>query len=290
MTDITVQTILYNTNIDDIFTCIESLCNSATKSGITIKILIGDSSPKIMSEADIAKLNRICQKSSFEMNYYFYNENVGFSKGHNALALHSEGDFILICNPDIIVFGDFFQEMLSPFYKDSNTGIVEARQTPLEHPKHFSLETGETNWASGACMLVRKRDFLDIEGFDDKTFWMYCEDVDFSWRIKELGKRIIYQPSAPIYHSKSLNNDGSWSPTSTEIHHSLLSSLLLANKWQNKNALDALIAVCENGTLDQRKSLDEFFKKKDNGGLPTREDYKGVTTFLPNFLYAPHKY
>lgn len=288
--DITVQTVLYNTKFEDVLDCIDSICNAAKISGVTINILVGDSSPQEMNEKDITELKNVCRDSSFEFYYFFFNENLGFSKGHNFLAHQSKGEYILICNPDIIVFGNFFQEMLKPFLKYSDTGIVEARQLPLEHPKSFSLKTGETNWASGACMLVKRADYLSIDGFDDKTFWMYCEDVDFSWRMKELNKRIIYQPKAPVYHPKSLNDDGSWSPTNTEIHYSLLSSLLLANKWQNEQALNALIKACENGSQDQKKSLEDFFRIRKNIDLPKREDSKGVTTFLPNFLYAPHKY
>ena len=290
MYNVTVQSVLYKTSFESIFRCLESLCNSASQSEINIEIAIGDASPQPLSDDAISKLEKLCLDSSHKFHYRFFNNNVGFSKGHNLLSSHSKGEYLLICNPDIIVAGNFFHEMLVPFSKEHNIGIVEARQIPLEHPKTFSIQTGDTNWASGACMLVTREDYLRIGGFDDETFWMYCEDVDFSWRIKELGKRIVYQPDAPIFHSKLLSEGGSWCPTNTEIHYSLLSALLLANKWQNKEALEALIKACENGDNDQKMALEAFRQRQKNTKLPKKEDLKKVSTFLSDFTYAPHKY
>jgi N-acetylglucosaminyl-diphospho-decaprenol L-rhamnosyltransferase len=65
-----------------------------------------------------------------------------------------------------------------------------------EHPPRERL----AGWLSGACFLVRMRDFDAVGGFDEK-FFMYFEDVDLGARIGRLGREIVYAPSAVVEHS-----------------------------------------------------------------------------------------
>ena len=61
--------------------------------------------------------------------------------------------------------------------------LIDAIQFPVEHPKIYDPVTFETPWASGACLAIPHDIFKKIRGFDD-TFFMYCEDVDLSWRAR----------------------------------------------------------------------------------------------------------
>ena len=56
------------------------------------------------------------------------------------------------------------------------------------------------DWASGACMLVR-RDLLERLGGFDEAFFMYCEDVDLCCRAWESGHPVIYTPAAVCIHA-----------------------------------------------------------------------------------------
>ncbi len=51
----------------------------------------------------------------------------------------------------------------------------------------------------GAAMMVRGEIALATGGFDE-TFHMYCEEIDWAWRIKNLGWKIMTVPSAEIVH------------------------------------------------------------------------------------------
>ena len=46
---------------------------------------------------------------------------------------------------------------------------------------------------------MKKQDFLDCGGFDDR-FFMYYEDTDLSYRLKSMGKKIMYCPTAIVRH------------------------------------------------------------------------------------------
>ena len=87
--------------------------------------------------------------------------------------------------------------------KLKEVGMVEARQTPLEHAKEYNTKTGgETEWASTACTVFKTEVYNKINGFDAETFFLYCDDLDFSWRVRLAGYKIIYMPSAIVYHAK----------------------------------------------------------------------------------------
>lgn len=128
------------------------------------------------------------------------NKNLGFGESHNfAFKKVKPENVFLIINPDIYLHKDCIAHMVRKFESDKAIGIVEGRQLPFEHPKEYDKKTGETPWASGACMMIRSEFFKKSGGFDDK-FWMYEEDVDLSWRAWVDGYKVLYCPSAVAYH------------------------------------------------------------------------------------------
>jgi GT2 family glycosyltransferase len=64
--------------------------------------------------------------------------------------------------------------------------------------------------ACGAALIIRKHDFDCVHGFDTK-FFMYYEDTDLSFKIKEKKKEIIYCPSAVVRHIHA-GSSIEWSP------------------------------------------------------------------------------
>jgi len=58
----------------------------------------------------------------------------------------------------------------------------------------------EVNAVSGACMLIRRRCWDDLGGFDQRYSMGQFEDCDFCWRARERGWRILVQPEAVLYH------------------------------------------------------------------------------------------
>ena len=62
-----------------------------------------------------------------------------------------------------------------------------------------SREAGERAWVSGACLLIRRKDFNDVGGMDER-FFMYTEDVDLCTRVRASGRRVIFCPEAEVLH------------------------------------------------------------------------------------------
>lgn len=62
----------------------------------------------------------------------------------------------------------------------------------------------------GACIMMRKEDFEACGKFDER-FFMYYEDMDLSFRLRKLGKTIMFCPSAVVRHFHT-GSSGEWSP------------------------------------------------------------------------------
>ncbi len=60
-------------------------------------------------------------------------------------------------------------------------------------------EPCEVDWISGAAMLLRREAAQQIGGFNE-AYFMYVEDVDICWRLREAGYRVVYDPSMRLLH------------------------------------------------------------------------------------------
>ena len=294
---IQIQSVLYCNNKNDVLKAIDSLSRAIELNffynGILKEFILkyGDASPSpIFEDVEIKELN---EKYKFlKIDYYFFGFNSGTSKGHNLLGKDCSYEYMMIMNPDVILTPKFFIEIMKPFIKPSNmTGMVEARQTPIEHPKEYDIHTGETDWAATACAVFPTSIFNELKGFDEVSFYMYCDDLDFSWRIRLLKYKIIYQPSAVIFHSKYLSNSGTWLPTSSEQYFSAEAALILAHKWSNPKLLKKLISIYSLSNNENLiKAVTEFKKRKENNSLvPPIDPYHTVAKFV-EYNYTKHRF
>ena len=160
----------------------------------------------------------------------------------------------------------------------------------MEHPKEYDRETGETGWAAGACIPMPAELFHRAGGFDE-AFFLYCEDVDLSWRLRLLGYRLLYRPACPVYHSKRLDSSGKFVPEKTQRYHSAVSDLILAHKWSNPALEESLLAfyrTCGDGEL--RRAAAEFKEKRKRGLLPGPIDPEHKVSRFSDGRYAKHRF
>lgn len=126
--------------------------------------------------------------------------NVGFGAAHNRAIGEGNAPFVLILNPDTELCADCLARLLQAAEaNDSRIAAWEPRQVPYEHPKKYDPVTMTTPWCSGAALLMRRSAFEEVGGFDPR-FFLYCEDVDISWRLRCRGWRLRYVPSACVRH------------------------------------------------------------------------------------------
>ena len=144
-----------------------------------------------------------------EVNYSKFREfkiiegkkNIGFGRGNNVASKYATGDYLFFLNIDCEIYQDTLSKIEQSITERNaeNIGIFELKQEPYEHPKYYDPISKETKWASGACMIMPRKLFRKIGGFDKKIF-MYCEDVEISFHIRKLGYKIICLNNIPIVH------------------------------------------------------------------------------------------
>src|SRR3954468_12381876 len=144
--------------------------------------------------------------------------NEGFAAGANAGAARATGDLLVFLNPDAVPAPGFAEAIAAPLRDGRGwsawMGLVTAEEGRIVNTSggvvHFTgiawagefgkpaadvpAEPREVGFASGACLAVPREHWLETGGFPERYF-MYCEDVDLSLRLRLAGGRVGMEPA-----------------------------------------------------------------------------------------------
>ncbi len=172
------------------------------------------------------------------VSFIFHKRNDGFAKGNNIGIKRARGEYILLLNSDTVIQQGAIQKTLAVF-SDPTVGAATCKlvfpsgkidpachrgfPTPwaaftyiigLErlfprsrlfsqyHQYYKDLsKTHEIDVPSGAFFLIRRRVINEI-GFLDEDFFMYGEDIDWAYRIKQRQYKILFVPNCVVIHKK----------------------------------------------------------------------------------------
>lgn len=127
-------------------------------------------------------------------------DNVGFGKGHNVNFVRGNSPYFLVTNVDIEFPPNALDNALRVAIADTDdTASWEFRQLPFEHPKLYNPVDLTTSWSSSACILFRRTAFASVGGYEERIF-MYGEDVELSYRLRDHGFALKYCPTAVCRH------------------------------------------------------------------------------------------
>lgn len=174
-----------------------------------------------------------------DVTFIWNKENLGFGRANNKAALQAKGDILLFLNPDTIIgeyclektteflslhkdagalgirmingAGRYLKEskraypsLFTSFYKLSGLAAIFPRSRWFAkyylghlHPR----QNHEVDVLAGAFMMVKRDVFEKTGGFDER-FFMYGEDIDLSYRIKQAGYKNYYFAEETIIHFK----------------------------------------------------------------------------------------
>lgn len=196
-------------------------------------------------------------------------EPCGFGEAHNfAYSETGPEDFFIIANPDVYCHQNCISELARARLANQDAALVEARQLPFEHPKEYDESTGYTPWASGFLLLINSPFFRQVRGFDE-NFWMYCEDVDLSWRAWLNGFKVVYNPSAVGYHFTGAHFE-------YKAHR-----YYLENFWTARNFL--YLAYKFWGDKAEKKAVRTFLRRSypENFKREVMQSYEQLKSSLP---------
>lgn len=163
--------------------------------------------------------------------------NIGFSRGVNVGMRMARGKFFLILNPDTVLQEDTVEKLLSFIESRPDAGLVSPkliypdgrlqyscrrfynwkvlvlRRTFLGRifrnsksiSHHLMLDydhqaVRKVDWVIGACMLVR-REAVETVGPLDERFFLYFEDVDWCYRMRQKEWGVYYYPDTVVIHA-----------------------------------------------------------------------------------------
>ena len=157
--------------------------------------------PRVLDNSADARLERTVRSLLGATAYAWTGGNRGYGATHNigmreAFAAGAAG--YLCLNPDAVLHPRCLAELWTTA-SEADTGLVDGRTFPEEHPKPYDPATGDTPWCTGTALLVRPAAFAATGGFDEGLF-MYGEDVDLSWRVRAAGLRVRTAPGALVHH------------------------------------------------------------------------------------------
>ncbi len=162
--------------------------------------------------------------------------NYGYARGINVGLREAKGEYVLVLNPDILVFKDTIDSMIRYMEKNKNIAVLGPkllnadkslqyscrrypnlktmpfRRGPLKNRMTKSVakyemhdfdhkEIRDVDWLCGGFLLVRKEVFGQI-GLMDEFYFLYLDDVDFCRRAHTVG-RVTYFPEVEAIHSAS---------------------------------------------------------------------------------------
>lgn len=157
--------------------------------------------------------------------------NYGFAEGYNRALRQVQADYYLLLNSDVevthhwltslIEFMDSHDDvaacqpkLLSEIDKDkfeyagAAGGFIDKLGYPFCRGRIFdTVETDngqydsqeEIMWATGACLMVRSKDYWEAGGLDPR-FFAHNEEIDLCWRLHLAGRRIFCVTDSVVYH------------------------------------------------------------------------------------------
>lgn len=225
MADLTVSIVNYNGG-EYLLNCLASL--EKVKGEAKMEVVVVDNNS---TDESIGKARNKFPKVRFILN----KENRGFGKAHNQVLGNLKSEYVLILNPDVVMEKEIIKKCLDYMKDDPSVGALTPEvvlpdgkvdltahrgfPTPWASFKYFFLKNDdlyhlskrdlknihEVDAISGAFLLTRKK-ILDEVGLFDEDYFLYAEDIDLCFRIKEKGYKIIYIPNLKILHYKGVSS------------------------------------------------------------------------------------
>ncbi len=195
--------------------------------------------------------------------------NYGFAGGYNYFLQQTNYEFVLLLNTDVEVTDNWLQPMLNKMESDESIAAIQPKIKyyhdkeafefagaaggyidylgfpfcrgrvfeTMENDNHQYDDSCEIFWATGACMLVRKKVFDELGGFDP-DFFAHMEEIDLCWRMQNAGYKIYYEGSSTVYHMGG-GTLSTGNPRKT--HLNFRNNLLMLHKNLPKKSLNRIL-------------------------------------------------
>lgn len=189
--------------------------------------------------------------------YLHYPENPGFAAGANAglrcARMRYESEALVVLNSDLRLGRHGLRLLAECLAGDDRIGIVGPALLAADAPRHYwnvgtmvswpqgkpvsrhhgepyqigRLEPVEVDYVCGAALALRP-DVLRRVGFLDEEYYLYYEDAEFSFRVRESGYRVLVLPAARAWHDDGAAFAGL---SARALYYRTRNRLLFSSRW-----------------------------------------------------------
>lgn len=196
---IDVLVVAYHPDTVQFKALLEAVLRASTE-GVPLTMRVWHNDGGVPTSGEMAGLYRDVQQRGLSLSVGGGEGNLGFGSGINRMLRDTSARYVLALNQDAIPETGALATLWSYAEKDdARVAAWEMRQIPFEHPKVYDAVSLDTEWVSGAAVLLRTSAMREVGGFEARIF-MYGEDVDLSWRLRCAGYRLRYVARAAVVH------------------------------------------------------------------------------------------
>ena len=247
-----VEIIVVNWNAGhQLLTCISSVAQHGA--GLVRQTIVVDNGSLDRSDASVEGLPNVTLIRT--------GANLGFGKACNLGAQQAKSEYLLFLNPDAALYADTLPKALAFMQDPANSSVGICGVQLLDEAGHVSrscarfpsavgfvahavgldrffprlghfmaewdhVQTRQVDHVIGAFFLVRRELFNALHGFDER-FFVYLEDLDFSYRAHQAGWRSVYLTDTQAFHAGGGTSN---QVKARRLFYSLRSRLLYAFK------------------------------------------------------------
>jgi len=158
-------------------------------------------------------------------------ENYGFARGYNEALKQVNSEYYVLLNSDVEVTENWIEPIINLLSSNDNVVACQPKIKAYHNKDYFEYagaaggfidnlgypfcrgrifeelekDNGQYDseieifWATGACLFIKSNAFHEVGGLDS-FFFAHMEEIDLCWRLKNIGKKIMYSPLSTVYH------------------------------------------------------------------------------------------
>jgi len=174
---------------------------------------------------------QLLRQSFPEVKILPFETNLGYAEGYNRAVKLTGYRYTVLLNSDVLIDSDWLTPLYNFISRNSDVAALQPKILSIRQPGKFEYagaaggyldrngypycrgrifntieddngqydDTADVDWASGACLMVDTRDYLNAGGLDS-SFFAHMEEIDLCWRLKIGGKRVCAIGDSHVRH------------------------------------------------------------------------------------------